>query len=151
MRKVLNPVRKGPAGFPVSTAPLPRRIVGGILTDEEMIRMYSRSKINLGFSTCGDTHESGDRILQVRLRDFEVPMSGGFYMVEHMEELGEFFRIGEEVVCYTGPEDLAEKIRYYLVHDGEREAIRKAGHERCLRDHTWTRRFEAAFREMGLA
>ena len=35
--------------------------------------------------------------------------------------------------------------------DAEREAIRRAGHERCLRDHTWQRRFEAAFREMGLA
>ena len=151
MWKALNPRKKAPAGFHVSNARLPRRLLGGILPDQEMIRMFSRSKINLGFSTCGDTHETMDRILQVRLRDFEVPMSGGFYMVEHMEELEEFFRIGEEVVCYTGPKDLAEKIRYYLAHDGEREAIRKAGHERCLRDHTWTKRFEAAFKEMGLA
>ena len=130
---------------------LPAEIAGGVLSDEEMIRMYSRSKINLGFSTCGDTHAGGERIVQVRLRDFEVPMSGGFYMVEYMEELEEFFAIGKEVVCYEGPEDLAEKIRYYLSHDAEREAIRRAGHERCLRDHTWQRRFEAAFREMGLA
>lgn len=131
-------------------ARLPEHILGGLLSDDEMIRMYSRSKINLGFSTCGSTHQSGERILQVRLRDFEVPMSGGFYMVECMEELEEFFEIGKEVVCYHGPEDLADKIRYYLAHDGERETIRRAGHERCLRDHTWQRRFEAAFREMGL-
>lgn len=130
---------------------LPAEIVGGVLSDEEMIRMYSRSKINLGFSTCGATHAGGERIVQVRLRDFEVPMSGGFYMVEYMEELEEFFAIGNEVVCYEGPADLADKIRYYLSHDAEREAIRLAGHERCLRDHTWQRRFEAAFREMGLA
>lgn len=130
---------------------LPKEIVGGVLSDEEMIRMYSRSRINLGFSTCGDTHAGGERIVQVRLRDFEVPMSGGFYMVEYMEELEEFFAIGKEVVCYEGPEDLAEKIRYYLSHEGEREAIRRAGHERCRRDHTWQRRFETAFREMGLA
>ncbi len=130
---------------------LPAGIIGGTLSDLEMIQMYSRSKINLGFSTCGNTHETGERILQIRLRDFEVPMCGGFYMVEYMEELEEFFHIGKEIVCYTGPQDLAEKIKYYLSHDSEREAIRKAGYERCLRDHSWHNRFEMAFREMGLA
>jgi len=132
-------------------AVLPASIIGGALSDLELIQMYSRSKINLGFSSCGDTHNTGERILQVRLRDFEVPMSGGFYIVEHMEELEEFFNIGKETVCYTDKEDLAEKIKYYLKHDDERECIRKAGHERCLRDHSWHKRFQMAFKEMGLA
>jgi hypothetical protein len=130
---------------------LPISIIGGPLSDLEMIQMYSRSKINLGFSSCGNTHETGERILQVRLRDFEVPMSGGFYMVEYMEELEEFFEIGKEIVCYSNKEDLVEKIKYYLNHDVERERIRKAGHERCLRDHSWHKRFQTAFKEMGLA
>ena len=80
---------------------LPDNILGPVLSDEEMIKLYSRSRINLGFSSCGDTHKEGKRILQVRLRDFEVPMSGGFYMVEYMEELEEFFDIGREIVCYS--------------------------------------------------
>lgn len=130
---------------------LPPSIMGGVLSDLEMIQMYSRSKINLGFSSCGNTYETRGRILQVRLRDFEVPTSGGFYMVEYMEELEEFFDIGKEIVCYTDKEDLADKIKYYLGHDDERERIRKAGHERCLRDHSWHKRFQMAFKEMGLA
>jgi spore maturation protein CgeB len=105
----------------------------------------------LGFSSCGETHKKRDRILQVRLRDFEVPMSGGFYMVEYMEELKEFFDIGKEIVCYTDKQDLTDKIKYYLKHDNARECIRKAGHRRCVRDHTWHKRFQVAFREMGLA
>jgi hypothetical protein len=121
----------------------------GPLSDGEMIRMYSRSRIVLGFSSCGDTHRDGERILQVRLRDFEVPMSGGFYLVEYIEELEEFYEIGKEIVCYRDREDLREKIRYYLAHESEREAIRRAGLLRARRDHTWHRRFEAAFREMG--
>jgi len=133
-----------------SKVELPAPIIGGILSDTDMIRLYSRSKINLGFSTCGDTHKTGERIVQVRLRDFEVPMSGGFYMVEYMEELEEFFDIGREIVCYEGLEDLADKITYYLRHDSEREKIRKAGYERCLRDHTWHKRFEMVFKEIGL-
>lgn len=122
---------------------------GGVLPDDEMIRMYSRSRINLGFSSCGETHRTNQRILQVRLRDFEVPMSGGFYMVEYMEELEEFFEIGKEIVCYKDRADLADKIKYYLAYDNEREEIRWAGHRRCLRDHTWQRRFEVAFKKMG--
>jgi len=130
---------------------LPEEKLGGPLSDLEMIQMFSRSKINLGFSTCGDTNEAGERIVQVRLRDFEVPMSGGFYMVEYMEELEEFFEIGKEIVCYTSAEDLAQKIKYYLSHDQERESIRLAGYRRCLRDHTWRKRFATAFGEMGLS
>lgn len=130
---------------------LPEALRGGPLSDLDMVRMYSRSRINLGFSVCGDTHRDAHRILQVRLRDFEVPMSGGFYMVEYMEELEEFYEIGKEIVCYHNSDDLTEKIRYYLAHDSERERIRHAGRERCLRDHTWHRRFQAAFAQMGLA
>lgn len=129
---------------------LPASILGGILSDQELVQMYSRSKINLGFSTCGDTHKTEERILQIRLRDFEVPMSGGFYMVEYMDELEEFFDIGREIVCYTDGQDLADKIKYYLRHDSEREKIRQAGYERCLREHTWRKRFEMAFAKMEL-
>jgi hypothetical protein len=131
-------------------APIPPECCGSPLTDEEMVKMYSRSKVNLGFSSCGDTHLRGDRVLQVRLRDFEVPMSGGFYMVEYMHELGEFFDIGREVVCYHDKEDCVAKARYYLKHGDEREQIRAAGHARCLRDHTWQKRLGDAFKTMGL-
>ncbi len=133
-----------------ATAALPSSMVGGVLSDLAMIQMYSRSKINLGFSTCGNTHQTEERIVQIRLRDFEVPMSGGFYMVEYMKELEEFFEIGKEIVCYTDQQDLAEKIKYYLRNDSEREAIRRAGHQRCLRDHTWHTRFKMAFEMMRL-
>lgn len=129
---------------------LPAPILGGLLSDEDMVRMFSRARINLGFSSCGDTHLGSERILQVRLRDFEVPMSGGFYLVEYMEELEEFYEIGQEIVCYRDPKDLADKIKYYLAHDEERERIRRAGHARCRRDHTWQRRFQMAFAAMGL-
>jgi len=129
---------------------LPREAVGGVLADNEMIAVFSRSKINLGFSSCGETHRDGERIVQIRLRDFEVPMSGGFYLVEHINELEEFFEIDREIVCYRSREELADKIRFYLKNDEAREKIRLAGHERALRDHTWRRRFEAVFAQMRL-
>ena len=129
---------------------LPAAMLGGPLSDEDMVRMYSRAKIVLGFSACGETHKDRERIVQVRLRDFEVPMSGGFYLVEYMEELEEFYEIGKEVVCYTDLADMVDKIKYYLAHEAEREQIAHAGRMRCLRDHTWQTRFQAAFGQMGL-
>jgi spore maturation protein CgeB len=153
LRRLFNLELLRSAGKTVRQAPevtLPDDIIGGVLTDSDMIEMYSRSKINLGFSTCGATHETEERIVQVRLRDFEVPMSGGFYLVEYMEELEEFFDIGKEIVCYADPQDLVEKIRYYLEHEDQREEIRKAGYERAVRNHTWHNRFQMAFKQMGM-
>lgn len=131
-------------------APLPTHIVGPPLSDDAMIRLYSQSKVSLGFSTCGNTHLAAQRVTQVRLRDFEAPMSGAFYMVENMEEIFEFFEPGKEIVCYEDKEDLADKLRYYLAHDEERERIRLAGHRRALAEHTWQQRFDRLFRTIGL-
>ena len=139
---------RGGGMAPVS---LPAAILGAPLSDAALVQMYSQAKINLGFSTCGETHLGEKRIVQVRLRDFEVPMSGGFYLVEYMEELEEFYEIGTEIACYSGPNDLIAKIKYFLVHDAEREEIARAGRARCLRDHTWQKRFQTAFQQMGLA
>jgi hypothetical protein len=132
---------------PLLPPKIPLDRCGPPLDDVELVRMYSKSRVNLGFSSVADTTTG---IKQVRLRDFEVPMSGGFYVVEDMEELGEFFEIGKEIVCYRDKRDLADKIKYYLAHDEERERIRRAGMERARRDHTWHKRFQDCFAQMGL-
>lgn len=128
----------------------PAEICSGGLSDEELIRLYSRSRISLGFSTCGDTDRSERPIKQVRLRDFEAPMSGAFYLVEYMQELEYFYDIGREIVCYHDADELVELCRYYLTHEDERRRIAEAGRRRCLNDHTWARRFESVFERLGL-
>jgi spore maturation protein CgeB len=115
-----------------------------------MIKVFSRSRINLGFNTCGDTFSDADPIRQVRLRDFEIPMSGGFYLTEAFEELADFYEPGKEVVFFSSPEECADKAEYYLKHGKEREAIRKAGYRRAQQDHTWQKRLSAAFQEMNM-
>ena len=130
---------------------VPRDRVGPPLTDEEYVKLYSRSKISLGFSGVAELPSRGEPIKQVRLRDFEAPMSGAFYMVEYFEELAEFFEPGKEIVCFTGSDDLAEKARYYLAHEDERDRIRQAGMQRARSEHTWHKRFEMVFRHIGLS
>jgi spore maturation protein CgeB len=135
---------------PTPEVRLPPEVLGGVLTDEAMVETFSRTKINLGFSACGSTAFGPMPIKQVRLRDFEIPMSGGFYLVEHCDELGDFFDLQREVCTFRDKDELLEKVRYFLAHDNERETIRAAGHARAHRDHTWQKRLSCAFAEMGL-
>ena len=129
---------------------IPPSICGPPLSLEELVRMYSRSKISMGFSVVGEKHETDVPIRQVRLRDFEAPMSGAFYMVEQMEELEEFFEPGKEIVFYHDRQDLADKARFYLAHTEDRERIRRAGHARARRDHSWQKRLSDVFKTVGL-
>lgn len=130
------------------TIPLER--CGPALSDEELIQMYSRSKISLGFSTVADISSPHSRIKQVRLRDFEATMSGAFYMVEYFEELAEFFEPDKEIVFFNDAEELIEKARFYLKHETERERIRQAGLHRARTEHTWHNRFNMVFEHIGL-
>lgn len=117
-------------------------------SDQEYVNLFSESKISLGFLVLGDTHRMRRPLRQVRLREFEAPMAGAFYVTEYLEEIGLHYEIGKEVVCFSSQEELVSLCRHYLVHDEERERIRRAGLERARRDHTWTRRFEDLFAEM---
>lgn len=119
----------------------------GKISEEETIRIYNRSRINLGFATVADSHES----FSLKGRDFEIPMSGGLYFTQYHRELGDVYEIGREVVCYHSPEDLAEKIKFYLSHPDKEEEVRLAGHRRAINEHTWTRRCRQAFVALGVS
>lgn len=114
-----------------------------------MVRLTSQSHISLNFSEVQDGL-TGEIKRHIRLRDFEIPMSGGLMMTGYQEELSLYYEIGKEIVCYDTPAELLDKCRYYLKHDDEAEAIRRAGLQRALRDHTWANRFQQLFDYMGL-
>jgi len=120
-----------------------------IVDDEAYVALFGESTISLGFLVLGDTHRTARPLRQVRLREFEAPMAGAFYVTGFMEEIGRHYEIGREIVCYRTLDELVDRCRYYLAHETEREAIRQAGHARAQRDHTWTRRFEGLFAELG--
>lgn len=132
------------------TLPPPYNRFGGILTDDAMARLPSQSHISLNISEVRD-ELTGEIKRHIRLRDFEIPMSGGLMMTGYQEELNLYYEVGKEIVCYDTPEELLEKCRYYLKHDSAAEAIRQAGYQRARRDHTWANRFQQLFDHMGLS
>lgn len=89
------------------------------------------------------------RNIQVKARNFEVPACGTMEITQDADDMRDYFKLGEEIVVYKNNEDLVEKIKYYLAHPEEREAIAQRGYERTIRDHSTKKRFEDIFRMIG--
>ena len=123
---------------------------GPRLLQRDLVRMFSRSRVSLGFATAGESHKSQKRMTHLRLREFEAPMSGALYLTEHQPELAEYFEPGQEVLTYSDRDELLDKARFYLARQEQAERIRRNGYLRSIREHTWQHRFRQLFAELGL-
>lgn len=118
----------------------------GVLSDTEMIRLYSRSRINLGFSGVGYSK----KLLCLKGRDFEIPMSGGLYLTQDNPELSNVYEVGKEIVVYKDYAHCLKQIRWLLDNPEKAQEIRRAGLIRALKDHTWDKRFTQIFCMSGI-
>ena len=122
------------------------------ITDEEMVRKYSESKISLGFLEVFDNHDHSKNTMQhLHLREFEVPMCGALYFTNYSDELAEHYEPDREVIIYRNEHELLDKVRYYLSHESKANAVRKAGFNRAQNCHTYQGRFTDLFKSLGLA
>jgi spore maturation protein CgeB len=119
---------------------------GGSLSSEDMVKMYSRSRINLGFGGIGHSR----KLMCLKGRDFEVALSGGLYLTQYNPELALVFDTNREIVTYTDEADCVRKIHALLANPARANAIRVAGRERCLRDHTYEARWTAVLKVAGI-
>ncbi len=148
----------------------------GNLNLDSMVNVFNQSRINLNLSNCVSwdlryllsslqsirslravknnlqalrskdtkTHE------QVKGRHFEINSCGGFQLSYYVEGLERCYQIGEEIQLYASPDDLINKIRYYLKHEDEREIIAQRGWKRTLAEHTMEKRFQQIFEQVIL-
>ena len=119
---------------------------GNYLPFEEVVSIFSNSKINLNISASS----SDQKIKQIKGRIFEVPMCGGFLLTDYVNGLENYFDIGKEIVCYEDKQDLICKIKYYLKNEKEREKIAKSGYYASLERNTWHNRFRDIFKKLDL-
>lgn len=104
---------------------------------EEMIEVYSRSRICLGFSGIGYSMKE----FCLKGRDIEVPMAGTVYLTPSQQDLPRVFELDKEIVAFDGVDDCVAKISELLQQPERCEEIRKNARSRGLRDHTWKKRF----------
>lgn len=113
----------------------------GTLRGDDLNRAYANSKVAVGDTLCVGfdyPYYASDRL-------FECPMRGGFNLFPRIKGVDEWFKEGEEIVFYDYNDFAGLKglIDHYLDHDAEREQIRRAGHERAKRDHTYAVRWRS--------
>jgi spore maturation protein CgeB len=114
---------------------------GEYIPFDEVITIFSNSKINLNISSS----YKDSQVKQIKGRIFEVPMCGGFLLADYVDGLEDYFKIGEEIVCYETQQDLVEKVIYYLENEKERKTIAMNGYRACQQRHTWRHRFTDIF------
>jgi spore maturation protein CgeB len=120
----------------------------GPCDDESLPAIFNQSQVNLGFSDTGwhsETNIRESKNLQCRLRDFEVPMAGGFYLVQEAPDHAQYYKLGEEIVAWSEPGDFVEKVVFYSRNARATARIREAGQKRVLVEHTWQHRFDRLF------
>ena len=110
------------------------------------MRIYSRSRINLGFGGVGYSRN----LMCLKGRDFEVPMCRAVYLTQDNPELSSVFDVGNDIVTYRNERDCAATIRTLLDNPDRAEQIRAAGHRRCARDHTYQARWREVFELAGI-
>jgi len=119
-----------------------KHIWGGILSQTDMIRVISQSKINLNFLW---TSRDGG-IATIKGRTLELAACKAFQLSNPTNEFINYgFVPGTNVAVFDNKEDLLGKIQHYLAHSNERHAIASAGYEHVLDQLTWRAEFNRLF------
>ena len=97
--------------------------------------VYKNSKINLNITL--RSIGSG-----IPLRAFDIMGCGGFLLTNYQADMLELFEPDKDFVYYTDYEDLRAKVKYYLEHENERNAIARNGYEKVRKNHTYIHRLD---------
>ena len=115
-------------------------------------KTFGQYEVVLNFANVWSDGRPGSNLLaHVRYRDFEAPMCRTCYLTAYTDEIELFYRLGQEIDTYRTPDELADKVNYYLKHPAAAERLREAGYHRAIRDHRWLNRFQELFQKIGLA
>ena len=113
--------------LPVSLQGLKIRERGFADYEKQMPYIFHYSKINLNITS--KTIETG-----IPLRVFDILSCGGFCLTNYQPEIAEYFIDGEDLVMYSGMDDLLMKVEYYLNHEEERRWISQNGYKKVEKD-----------------
>ncbi|MCX7697937.1 MAG: glycosyltransferase [Candidatus Goldbacteria bacterium] len=92
---------------------------------EEFNKICSSSKIVLNIIR-------KQNIPSHNMRTFESPACKAFVLSTRTNEVKEFFEEDKEIVLFSNPEELRQKIDFYLKNDKLREKIRESGYARLI-------------------
>lgn len=111
---------------------------------EDFVKAINSLKIHLNLNIYGP---GGDGLLVARV--WETIGCGTFLLTQRKDFIEDFFVDGVHLALFETPQECAEKIKYYLSHDEEREEIARAGYSHGLRHHTYKVRAQTILNEIS--
>ena len=101
----------------------------GVAYGETLVKVIKSSKISINIHRNFEISGGNYRL-------FEIPACGVMQMVDEKNNISKYFEPDKEIVTFRNPDELKDKVKYYLTHTQERKKIARAGFERVKRDHT---------------
>ncbi|CAH1206211.1 hypothetical protein PAECIP111893_02467 [Paenibacillus plantiphilus] len=122
--------------------------LGRWLGPRDTAEMYNGSKIVINMHRAFDdetfnNNSAGIHAVSPNPRTFEISACATLQLTDARDDLVHFYIPDVEIVTYSSPQEMVEKIDYYLTHEEERQAIAMRGMYRTMRDHTYARRLDA--------
>lgn len=114
----------------------------GFLSVKDQINMIQRTKILLSHE--GIQYANWPACL--KLRTFDYALCGSAIITSYNSEIGDWFKINDEILCYYNFNDAVDIIKYYINNNSELESLRRAAYDRAINEHTWYHRFEKVFK-----
>ena len=115
---------------------------GGYLTAANMLKIIGQSRINLNFLW---TSQEPERTT-IKGRTMEIPACRAFQLSNFTDEFSNYgFEDRVNIATFQDKQEMLAKVRYYLRHEKEREAIADNAYKFVLDKHTWTQRFADVF------
>jgi len=105
----------------------------GMLSTEEMIAAYKSAKISLSFIKTID----GSGRIQLKARLFEIIMAGGFILSEYCDELADYFDVGREIDAFKSPQELLDKVRFYLANCDIRDMMSARAKDKAKKKYSF--------------
>jgi hypothetical protein len=103
----------------------------GLIFGDDVLAALNSARITVIFFLT----VSGHALVKVGLFDFSA--AGALVATNYFPEVEPYLSYGREIIGFESVPDLLAKVRHYLDHPAEAQAIREAGRARVRRDHTW--------------
>ncbi|WP_308635548.1 CgeB family protein [Paenibacillus silvisoli] len=114
----------------------------------ETANMYNGAKIVINMHRAPDedtfnNNTTGIGAVSPNPRTFEIAACAALQLTDVRSDLVSFYTPGYDIVTYSSPQEMIEKMEYYLAHEEERKQIAMRGMYRTMREHTYGKRIEA--------
>ncbi|MDI9569825.1 MAG: glycosyltransferase [Pseudomonadota bacterium] len=130
-----------------ASSPLKNHIKGAHTRPEEWLKIYSAARIVLS-SHYRDPLERFP-VYQASPRVFEILACGAFQLCDDQRDMFALFQDAHDLVIFTNAEDMVAKVKYYLEHPEERNAIAAQGRKTVLSRHTYQDRIKELLTKIG--